>query len=95
MIDDMENKFMINAMFEAANETMIEQVKKGELTLKNEKDKELLIYWLRANLSKSNKILSVLEAWAELLYEDDMEREYIVQFINRIREMSNLITDTW
>lgn len=95
MIDDIENKFMINAMFEAANETMIEQVKKGELTLKNEKDKELLIYWLRANLSKSNKILSVLEAWAELLYEDDMEREYIVQFINRIREMSNLITDTW
>ena len=95
MIDDMENKFMINAMFEAANETMIEQVRKGELTLKNEKDKELLIYWLRANLSKSNKILSVLEAWAELLYEDDMEREYIVQFINRIREMSNSITDTW
>ena len=95
MIDDMENQFMMNAMFEAANEVTIEKIKEGEITLDNEEDKKLLVYWLRANLSKSNKILSVLEVWAELLYEDDMEREYIIQFINRIREMSNSITDTW
>lgn len=78
-----------------ANDVMIQQVKDGELTLQDEQEKELLVAWLRANLSKSDKILSILEAWAILLYEDDMEREYITQFINRVREMANSTDNKW
>ena len=78
-----------------ANDVMIQQVKDGELTLKDEQEKELLVAWLRANLNKSDKMLSILESWAILLYEDDMEREYITQFINRVREMANSTDNKW
>ena len=95
MIGDMDSNLAIDAVFGMANDVMIEQVKQGELTLDNPQSKDLLVSWLRANLSKSNKILSVLEAWADLLYDDNMEKEYIIQFINRVREMSNSTMDTW
>ena len=88
-------RIALDFIMSEANDVMIQQVKDGELTLKDDKERELLVTWLRANLSKSDKMLSILEAWAILLYEDDMEREYIVQFINRVREMSNSITNTW
>ena len=78
-----------------ANDVMIQQVKDGEITLKDEQEKELLVAWLRANLNKSDKMLSILESWAILLYEDDMEREYITQFINRVREMANSTDNKW
>ncbi len=94
MIGDMDS-LGIDAVFGMANDVMIEQVKQGELTLDDPQAKDLLVSWLRANLSKSNKILSILEAWADLLYDDNMEKEYIIQFINRVREMSNSTMDTW
>ena len=80
-------------IFNEANNIVIEKVKSKELSLN--KDEELLISWLIVNLSKSPKILSVLECWATLLYKDDMEREYINQFINRIREVSNSQKNEW
>ena len=92
---DMMNNIEAGLMFDMANEAMIEQVKEGKLSLDNKQEKDLLISWLRANLTKSPKILSVLEAWTIILYEDNMEREYVTQFINRIREMGNSTVDEW
>lgn len=92
---DMMNDIEVGLMFEMANEAMIEQVKEGNLSLDNKQDKNLLVSWLRANLTKSPKILSVLKTWTTILYEDNMEREYVTQFINRIREMGNSTVDEW
>ena len=100
MFSEMNNngigeRIALEFIMSEANDAMIQQVKDGELTLKDEQEKELLVAWLRANLNKSDKMLSILESWAILLYEDDMEREYITQFINRVREMANSTDNKW
>ena len=86
---------IVNMMLHEANNVMLTEIEEGKLSFENEKDKELLVNWLRANLANSDKILSILEAWAMLLYNDDMEREYIVQFINRVREVANSADNKW
>lgn len=88
-----DESLMIKMMLSEANNEMISKVKKGELTLEDSESEELLLAWLRANLNESGQILSILECWANLLYQDNMEREYIIQFINRIREKAN--TQQW
>lgn len=86
---------IVNMMLHEANNVMLTEIEEGKLSFENEKDKELLVNWLRANLASSDKILSILEAWAILLYNDDMEREYIIQFINRVREVANSADNRW
>lgn len=86
---------IVNMMLHEANNVMLTEIEEGKLSFENEKDKELLVNWLRANLASSDKILSILEAWAILLYNDDMEREYIIQFINRVREVANSADNKW
>ena len=86
---------IVNMMLHEANNVMLTEIEEGKLSFENERDKELLVNWLRANLASSDKILSILEAWAMLLYNDDMEREYIVQFINRVREVANSADNKW
>ena len=89
MIED----FLIREMLKESNEIMIKEVKEEVITLDD--DKELLVNWLRANLSQSPQILTILECFAQLLYDDNMEREYIIQFINRVREVSNQVESKW
>ena len=80
-------RMMIEMMLMQATGEAIEEIHNGNLTL--EEDREILTTLLKANLAKHSQILSLLEAYAELLYKDTMEREYINQFLNRIRELAN------
>lgn len=94
-MSDEFNKLEMDMMFETANGITMEMIKNDKLSLDDDENKELVVNWLRANLAKSPQILSVLECVATLLYKDDMEREYVNQFINRVRELSNDIQDKW
>ncbi len=69
-----------------ANDRVIQEIKDGKLTLDDEEG--VLPPFLAANLITNPQLLDILEAMAGLIMSD-MEKEYVVFFINKIREIAN------
>lgn len=69
-----------------ANDRVIQEIKDGKITLDDKE--EVLPPFLAANLITNPQLLDVLEAMAGLIMSD-MEKEYVVFFINKIREIAN------
>ena len=81
---------MMDAMMQhlraEANTRVIQEIKAGKITLDDEE--EVLPTFLAANLITNPQLLDVLEAMAGLIMSD-MEKEYVVFFLNKIREIAN------
>ena len=69
-----------------ANDRVIQEIKDGKITLDDEEG--VLPPFLAANLITNLQLLDILEAMAGLIMSD-MEKEYVVFFINKIREIAN------
>ena len=69
-----------------ANDRVIQEIKDGKLTLDDEEG--VLPPFLAANLITNPQLLDILEAMAGLIMSD-MEKEYVIFFINKIRELAN------
>ena len=69
-----------------ANSRVIQEIKDGKITLDDEEG--VLPPFLAANLITNPQLLDILEAMAGLIMSD-MEKEYVVFFINKIREIAN------
>lgn len=69
-----------------ANGRVIQEIKDGKITLDDEEG--VLPPFLAANLITNPQLLDILEAMAGLIMSD-MEKEYVVFFINKIREIAN------
>lgn len=69
-----------------ANDRVIQEIKDGKITLDDEEG--VLPPFLAANLITNPQLLDILEAMAGLIMSD-MEKEYVVFFINKIRELAN------
>ena len=69
-----------------ANDRVIQEIKDGKITLDDEEG--VLPPFLAANLITNPQLLDILEAMAGLIMSD-MEKEYVVFFINKIREIAN------
>lgn len=75
---------LMNSMRSEANGEVIKGIKNGDIDL----DHEVLPPFLAANLVSNPEILDVLEAMSGLIMSD-MEKEYVVFFLNKIREIAN------
>ena len=69
-----------------ANDRVINEIKEGKITLDDEEG--VLPPFLAANLITNPQLLDILEAMAGLIMSD-MEKEYVVFFLNKIREIAN------
>jgi len=77
---------VMNQLRAEANERVIQEIKDGKITLD---DKEgVLPPFLAANLITNPQLLNILEVMAELIMSD-MEKEYVIFFLNKIREIAN------
>jgi len=77
---------VMNQLRAEANERVIQEIKDGKITLD---DKEgVLPPFLAANLITNPQLLNILEVMAELIMSD-MEKEYVIFFLNKIRELAN------
>jgi len=76
---------LLNEMRAEANKVMIERIKDGRITL----DNDVLPPFLAANLVSNPQMLDILEAMADLIMEETMEKEYVVFFLNKVRELAN------
>lgn len=74
----------MDAIRHSANVEVIERIKDGKITL----DNDILPPFLAANLITNPQLLDILEAMAGLIMSD-MEKEYVVFFLNKIREIAN------
>ena len=75
----------MNSLRRDANERVIEEIKEGKIKI----DDEVLPAFLAANLISNPQMLDILEAMAGLIAGETMEKEYIVFFLNKIRELAN------
>lgn len=76
---------IMNSIRRDANDDVIKKIKEGKIKL----DDEVLPAFLAANLITNPQILDILEAMAGLIMEETMEKEYVVFFLNKIRELAN------
>ena len=76
---------LLDYMRHEANETVIKRLKNGEIEL----DNEMLPAFLAANIITSPDILDILEAMSGVIMKETMEKEYVVFFINKVREIAN------
>ena len=79
-----ENAIMEH-MREEANKGVIKAIKEGRITL----DNDVIPPFLSANLISSPQIIDILEVMADLIMEETMEKEYVVFFLNKVRELAN------
>ena len=78
---------IMNKMREEANKSTIEEIKNGNISM--DKNYEILPYFLSANLTSNPQIIDVFEAMAEVIMGEDMKKEYVLFFLNKIREIAN------
>jgi predicted component of type VI protein secretion system len=76
---------LLNEMRAEANKVMIERIKDGRITL----DNDVIPPFLSANLVSNPQMIDILEAMADLIMEETMEKEYVVFFLNKVRELAN------
>ena len=74
----------MDALRHSANTEVISRIEEGKIAL----DDDILPPFLAANLISNPQILDILETMAGLIMSD-MEKEYVVFFLNKIREIAN------
>ena len=80
----MNQDIIMRALRSEANGRVIKGIKDGEISL----DNDVLPPFLAANLMANPELLDILEAMAGLIMSN-MEEEYVVFFLNKIREIAN------
>ena len=76
---------VMNALRQESNDKVIKGIQEGKIKL----DNDVLPAFLAANLISSPQILDILEAMAGLIMEETMEKEYVIFFLNKIKELAN------
>ena len=76
---------VMNSLRKEANDKVIKGIQEGKIKL----DNDVLPAFLAANLISSPQILDILEAMAGLIMEETMEKEYVIFFLNKVRELAN------
>lgn len=76
---------VMNSLRKEPNDKVIKEIQEGKIKL----DDEVLPAFLAANLISNPQLLDILEAMAGLIAGETMEKEYIVFFLNKVRELAN------
>jgi hypothetical protein len=81
------DNLILDMLREKANNETLDRIKEGKLT--SDELEELLPYFLSCNLVTNPQILDILEVMAGVIMKETMEKEYVVFFLNKIRELAN------